>query len=180
MDFQARWYVMEEEDNENAGIKSVGKPVAHQDATVQNMIGKPAVPMLMETLKHLLAFPLDGTAIWLLWVAGRQTGVNTMAVALAGALALALGLWLWRYGGWRRGVALACCLLAATLATWRGLDEADGRSGPLDGGRVAWSEQRLAELRHAGTPVFVDVTADWCITCIANERAVLLTDEMTA
>jgi thiol:disulfide interchange protein DsbD len=134
----------------------------------------------METLKQLLAFPLYGTAIWLLWVAGRQTGVNTMAVALAGALALALGLWLWRYGGWRRGVALACCLLAATLATWRGLDEADGRSGPLDGGRVAWSEQRLAELRRAGTPVFVDVTADWCITCIANERAVLLTDEMTA
>jgi thiol:disulfide interchange protein DsbD len=134
----------------------------------------------MEALKQLLAFPLYGTAIWLLWVAGRQTGVNTMAAALAGVLALALGLWLWRYGGWRRGLALACCLLAASLATWRGLDETGGRSGHLNGGRVAWSEQRLAELRQAGTPVFVDVTADWCITCIANERAVLLTDEMTA
>ena len=134
----------------------------------------------METLKQLLAFPLYATAIWLLWVAGRQTGVNTMAAALAGVLVLALGLWLWRYGGWRRGLAIACCLLAATLATWRGLDEAGGRPGQLEGGRVAWSEQRLAELRRAGTPVFVDVTADWCITCIANERAVLLTDEMTA
>ncbi len=28
--------------------------------------------------------------------------------------------------------------------------------------------------------MFVDVTADWCITCIANEQAVLFTDEMTA
>ena len=37
----------------------------------------------METLKELLAFPLYATAIWLLWVAGRQTGVNTMATALA-------------------------------------------------------------------------------------------------
>ncbi|MCB1842987.1 MAG: disulfide bond formation protein DsbD, partial [Halioglobus sp.] len=40
----------------------------------------------METLKQFLAFPLYGTAIWLLWVAGRQTGVNTMAAALSGAL----------------------------------------------------------------------------------------------
>jgi len=133
----------------------------------------------METLKQLLAFPLYGTAIWLLWVAGRQTGVNTMAAALGGVLVLSLGLWLWRFGGWRRGIALACCLLAATLATWRGLDDTGERPGRLSDGRVAWSEQRLVELRQAGTPVFVDVTADWCITCIANERAVLLTDEMT-
>jgi thiol:disulfide interchange protein DsbD len=36
----------------------------------------------------------------------------------------------------------------------------------------------VAALRGAGKPVFVDVTADWCITCIANETAVLLTDDM--
>ena len=36
----------------------------------------------METLKQFLAFPLYGAAIWLLWVAGRQTGVNTMATAM--------------------------------------------------------------------------------------------------
>jgi len=45
---------------------------------------------------------------------------------------------------------------------------------------VAWSEQSLAQLRSAGTPVFVDVTADWCITCKANEAAVLRTDEVSA
>ena len=27
--------------------------------------------------------------------------------------------------------------------------------------------------------MFVDVTADWCITCLANEQAVLFTDDMT-
>ena len=27
--------------------------------------------------------------------------------------------------------------------------------------------------------MFVDVTADWCITCLANEQAVLFTDTMT-
>ena len=133
----------------------------------------------METLKQFLAFPLYATAIWLLWVAGRQTGVNTMAAALAGALILALGLWLWRYGNWRKAVALACVLAAASLGSWRALDENGNRAAGLAADRVAWSEQHLAELRAAGTPVFVDVTADWCITCLANESAVLFTDEMT-
>lgn len=134
----------------------------------------------METLKQLLAFPLYATAIWLLWVAGRQTGVNTMAAALSGALILALGLWLWRYGGWRKGLALACLLIAASLGSWRGLDENGGHAAQLTGDKIAWSEARLEQLRGAGQPVFVDVTADWCITCLANETTVLFTDEMTA
>jgi len=134
----------------------------------------------METLKQLLAFPLYGTAIWLLWVAGRQTGVNTMTAALAGALALALGLWLWRYGKWSRLATVACVAAAVSLGSWRSLDETGSRVAQLDGGRMPWSEQAVADLRAAGTPVFVDVTADWCITCLANESAVLLTDDMTA
>ena len=44
---------------------------------------------------------------------------------------------------------------------------------------VAWSPERLQTLRAQGTPVFVDVTADWCITCLANEQTVLFTDDMT-
>ena len=134
----------------------------------------------MDTLKQLLAFPLYATAIWLLWVAGRQTGVNTMTAALAGALILALGLWLWRYGKWGKAVALACLLGALGLGSWRTLDENGVRATAAAEGRVAWSEQTLAELRAGGTPVFVDVTADWCITCLANESAVLLTEEMKA
>jgi thiol:disulfide interchange protein DsbD len=40
-------------------------------------------------------------------------------------------------------------------------------------GTVPYSPAKLAELRAANTPVFVDMTADWCITCKANEHAVL-------
>ena len=43
----------------------------------------------------------------------------------------------------------------------------------------AFSPERLAELRTQGTPVFVDMTADWCITCKVNEKAVLHTDAFT-
>jgi len=140
------------------------------------LMPKPGV--WMETLKQLLAFPLYGTAIWLLWVAGRQTGVNTMTAALSGALLLALGLWLWHHHWWRKALALACLVTAIGLGSLRGLDGSSGGAAELAQGKVAWSEQEVAALRSAGQPVFVDVTADWCITCIANETAVLRTDDM--
>ena len=133
----------------------------------------------MEILKQFLAFPLYGAAIWLLWVAGRQAGVNTMAAVLSGALILAMALWLWGLGGAKRWLAGICAIAAISLGGWRGLDESGGQAA-LSNGHVAWSETRLAQLRAEGNPVFVDVTADWCITCIANERAVLLTDAMQA
>ena len=133
----------------------------------------------METLKELLAFPLYATAVWLLWVAGKQAGVDTMATALAGLVMLALGLWLYRGGIARRTTALLCLALAVFLATLRGpagnLDAGASREGT-----VPWSISSLKGLRAEGVPVVVDVTADWCITCLANEQAVLFTKEMTA
>jgi thiol:disulfide interchange protein DsbD len=47
-------------------------------------------------------------------------------------------------------------------------------------GVVPFSPAKLAELRATGTPVFVDMTADWCITCKANEHTVLDTDAFQA
>ncbi|MEQ9465338.1 MAG: protein-disulfide reductase DsbD family protein [Haliea sp.] len=131
----------------------------------------------METLKQLLAFPLYASAIWLLWVAGRQTGVDTMAAALTGALLLALGLWLWHGAWWRRTLALSCLVLGLMLGLWRSpLEAGDDRA--LATAEPAWSTATVAELRRQGRAVFVDVTADWCITCIANERAVLNTADI--
>lgn len=134
----------------------------------------------METLKEFLAFPLYATAIWLFWVAGRQTGVNTMSAALCGALMLALGLWLWNSKKWRKVMAVASIGAAIALGSMSGLDGERGTSGhALTGNKVAWSDQEVEALRASGKPVFVDVTADWCITCKANETTVLLTDDMT-
>lgn len=128
----------------------------------------------METFKQLLAFPLYATAIWLLWVAGRQTSVTAMAILLCGMLAMALGLWLWRYRPWGRFVGGLALLAAVSLIPSSVLES--GRSGPADEGD--WTEQRLEALLEAGKPVFVNVTADWCITCIANERGTLSNDSV--
>ena len=132
----------------------------------------------METLKQVMAFPLYLTAVWLLWVAGKQSGVDTMAAAATGLVMLALGLTLIRGGATARVFGLICLVSAVMLGSVRGGATATVGKEERDG-IVAWSPERLQTLRAQGTPVFVDVTADWCITCLANEQAVLFTDDMT-
>ena len=41
-----------------------------------------------------------------------------------------------------------------------------------------WQPQAIKDSLEAGQPVFVDVTADWCITCKVNKALVLNTDKM--
>ena len=129
----------------------------------------------MDTLKQFLAFPLYATAIWLLWVSGRQTSVTTMALLLCGMLALAMGLWLLRYRTWGRLAGALAVTGALLLIPSPALEIGRGAGGELSD-RVPgehWSEEQLQSLLASGTPVFVNVTADWCITCLANERGTL-------
>ena len=129
----------------------------------------------METFKQLLAFPLYATAIWLLWVSGRQTSETTMAALLAGMLALALGLWLWRYRPIGRLVGVMAVLGALAIIPGSLLDRPS--DSPADAA-TATSQQQLQALLAAGKPVLVNVTADWCITCIANEHSTLSNDKV--
>ncbi|MEM1141801.1 MAG: protein-disulfide reductase DsbD, partial [Pseudomonadota bacterium] len=128
-------------------------------------------------LKQFMAFPMYATALWLFWVAGRQVSIDFMAAALLGGLLLALGCWSFGRTLVTRSFAVVCVLLAVALATWRP-DATSGDARQLPAGAVAYSPERLQELREQGREVFVDVTADWCITCLANEKAVLATTEV--
>jgi thiol:disulfide interchange protein len=131
----------------------------------------------METLKAWLAFPLYLTAVWLLGVLGQQTGITGMVYALAGAVFLGAGLWWFerqRYSladsTWlSKSFALALIVLA-----FSGLYSAVGQRNlqpqQLAEGQLPYSAKALAALRAAGKPVFVDMTAAWCITCKVNER----------
>lgn len=143
--------------------------------TARRLLPRPGI--WMERLKQALAFPLYATALWLFWVVGRQTSVDVMAATLLGALLIALALWLWRGALLGKGSALICLGLAILLASWRPAHLGE-QSATLPAGTVAYSPSALQQLVAQGQPVFVDVTADWCITCLANERAVLLTDKV--
>ena len=133
----------------------------------------------MDTAKNVLAFPLYLTSVWLLWVAGNQAGVNTMALALSGLVLLALAAYLYGDTKLRKGLSIILVAGAIFLAIPsdnkpRGSDS----SRTLSEGQIAWSATVLDDYIERGDPIFVDVTADWCITCLANEAAVLFTPEM--
>jgi thiol:disulfide interchange protein len=135
----------------------------------------------METLKHWLAFPMYLTAVWLLWVFGKQRGMDAVGVLLIAAVVLALGLW-WlekqRYTERPAQKVLAWLLIAVAAAAAIAAVRlpAQAAAQQVEQGTVAYSAKALADARAEGRAVFVDMTADWCITCKVNEKAVLHTD----
>ncbi len=128
----------------------------------------PAPGPWMLKLRTLLAFPLYLSVIWLLWVLGRQTSIDQAALIACGLLLIAFAIWMARASRRPAGRALALLVVLTALALpFMPADDArDQRWEP-------YTPQRLAELRAQGAPVLVNLTADWCITCLANERIAL-------
>ncbi|WP_288129328.1 protein-disulfide reductase DsbD [Microbulbifer sp.] len=142
----------------------------------------------METLKQLLAFPMYLTAVWLLWVLGRQTGSDGVALVLAGAVAIAFALWMWprpqddgRKWRWGKGtVAIATAAIALLLLPQLSTRTDSLNQGQKSGYWQTYSPDALDAARAEGQPVLINMTAAWCITCLANEKAVLSSDTVTA
>ena len=146
---------------------------------VARLLPKPGA--WMETFQQFLAFPMFLTVIWLVWVLGRQTGATVSALALVGMVALAFAIWAWRRVGGLTGRGLAIAASGAWLilaAQFLAPMTPDPASSQAEIAYEAYSEARVAELRAAETPVFVNFTADWCITCLVNERVALSTPEV--
>jgi thiol:disulfide interchange protein len=131
----------------------------------------------METFKNILAFPMYLTAVWLLWVLGNQRGMDAVALALIGLVVLAAGLWAFersRYAEKGGARALAWLLIAASAVPLLMVERLPTPSAAAQSeGVEPYSAQRLAALRAEGRTVFVNMTADWCVTCKANEARVL-------
>lgn len=140
----------------------------------------------MVVLKQAFAFPMFATAIWLIWVATMQAGADGALAALVAILAAGFALWLvgvTRSSG--RGVrvaaaAAAILLVAATSAfvVQNATPSAQPAAQAGADAPGAWSPARVAELQAQGRPVFVNFTAAWCITCLANERVALSRQEV--
>ena len=157
----------------------------------------------MDVLKQALAFPMFAAAIWLVWVIAQQAGPMGVLVVLAGMGLLALAAWLrtvsrfasprWQWTG--AGAALMSVLAAASLVPALNAVSSDANAGASIGPSSSsgipgsastsasvdhepYSPERLAQLRAQGKPVFVNLTASWCITCLVNERVALSTDEV--
>jgi thiol:disulfide interchange protein len=140
----------------------------------------------METLRGVMGFLLAAAAVWLFYVLASQVSPERVAAIELALLALALLVWLWHrttVGTPARRLAAVAVLAAATAPLL--LAASAGRAAPRSVerpvGLIAWvpfDRARAEALAAAGRPVFVDVTADWCFTCKANERLVLETSEV--
>jgi thiol:disulfide interchange protein DsbD len=143
----------------------------------------------METLRHVLAFPMYAAVAWLIWVLAQQTGPVGLAYALAAGLLAAFAAWLFGLAQRRDRAPVVRSLAALTLLAAVGLLVllAQEKSGPAQASASApssssvelvsepWSPERVAALRAEGKPVFVNFTAAWCVTCQVNDRVALST-----
>ena len=123
----------------------------------------------MDNLKQFLAFPMYLTAIWLLWVVGRQTGVDIVIAICVGLILMVMAIWLWQLAGRNNAHSLTKVLAAGLFVAAIAYP-----SFKLEGNDQAkwqdYSPQHLAALRQSGEAVFINLSADWCITCLVNER----------
>lgn len=154
------------------------------------MMPRPGPWML--TFRQLLAFPLYATVAWLLWVLGQQTDSNAMALVVAGCVVLAFACWLYQHRhnaqGWWRHASLLLILLCigtagSTLFTPLLQVRATSTVSSAEAGEEEfepYSADRLAALRADNKPVFINMTAAWCITCLVNERVALSSDAFLA
>jgi thiol:disulfide interchange protein len=149
----------------------------------------------METFKQVLGFPMLATVVWLVWVLGVQMGVDAVVSLLAGLLLLGLGAWI--LGRWgtvmqsirTRSIANVLALVAFGAGLALALSTATSESAAATSkpaqttsslGWEPYSPERVAQLKKAGTPLFIDFTAAWCLSCQVNERVALNTPEVAA
>lgn len=139
----------------------------------------------MEHFKQFLAFPMIAASIWLVWVLAQQTGSMGVLLSLLSMLFLSFALWL--YGTTQNRprnlwvvikmlLAVASLVLAICFVTRQPQPVAQtaGQTSEYED----YSAVRLAELRATSQPAFVNMTAAWCISCLANEKATLSTDSV--
>jgi thiol:disulfide interchange protein/DsbC/DsbD-like thiol-disulfide interchange protein len=146
---------------------------------LRRFLPKPGAWMLR--LKQFLAFPVFGTAVWLSFVLAQEAGELAATAILAGLVLIALAAWLYEdvrltEHRWRRvGMTASALALigAVALLPLAGIDHSPRTGVSEDVGWLPFSTAKLDELLAQGRPVFIDVTADWCITCKLNERVAL-------
>jgi thiol:disulfide interchange protein DsbD len=133
----------------------------------------------MEVLKNLLAFPMYGAALWMVWIASQQVGPIGLASVFASLLLV--GFAAWAFGHAQRherprvfnGVAALAAIACVACLFGLGAPAGATQTGVAADGSEPYSASRLAALRAEHRPVLVDMSAAWCVTCLVNERIAL-------
>ncbi|AWV88122.1 protein-disulfide reductase DsbD family protein [Bradymonas sediminis] len=148
----------------------------------------PKPGMWMAHLKTFLGFALLGSAIWIIWLLGRQAGVDAMASVLMFAGTLGIAAWLFglvQFASWtkRKAMTVALALSILGVAGYYSfplkIERTQARAANTATSTVDeiqwqdWSEEAVQAAVAEGRPVFVDFGADWCLTCQANMKTAI-------
>ncbi|MEM9282866.1 MAG: thioredoxin family protein [Verrucomicrobiota bacterium] len=138
----------------------------------------PAPGPWMETFKQFMGFPMLAVVVWLTGVLSKQLNVSGLQWSLAAVLLLATAGWiLGRFASLERPApvrmkgriaALIVFVISIGLAYQSSAKRADPPA--IDIADV------ISKHRSEGKHVFVDFTAEWCVTCKVNERTTIKTD----
>jgi thiol:disulfide interchange protein DsbD len=140
----------------------------------------------MNTAKQFMAFPLYATAAWLLWVLAQQVDGQSLLIALLSLVVIALALWLKQLTGsskafWKWVINGLVLLIIVSMTVFITQLKTDTDSSPQQ--QTTWQDytpETLQQYRNQRTPVLINFTAAWCITCLVNEKLVLGTADIQA
>jgi len=138
----------------------------------------PKPGMWMVKLRMVLGGLLILTAAWLMTVLAAQLGWLAVLVAVAISLVLLAVLWVMRSK--RSVLPLAALAISAALVIFPPLFKADMNlnAKELEKPWVHFNQAAIAQHISEGKVVYVDVTADWCVTCKVNKAVVFASDDV--
>ncbi|MFK8036066.1 MAG: protein-disulfide reductase DsbD family protein, partial [Hyphomicrobiales bacterium] len=125
----------------------------------------------MVIIKWVLGFLLALTAVWLLWVLSGVAGTWVAVAVLGLSLGFVLLTVVPKLGTYTRMVSLAATSIVAILTAINFAAVLSVQA--VSENWVAFDRGEIPRLVSQGNTVFVDVTADWCLTCKANKALVL-------
>ena len=142
--------------------------------TLLSFLPKPGA--WMETFKQFMAFPMWASALWLLWVLSGQVDSDTVLLVLIGGLIISLSLWLIEKNTsetkWIKWIVRLFVFILISVSVWILPTQYSSDDG-VNQTDLVFSEELLNEYRSNNELVFLNFTADWCITCKVNERVAL-------
>ncbi len=133
----------------------------------------------MESFKQAMSFLLFATAAYLLWVYSGLIGQEYLLSPLLGLSLIAAAAWI--YGRWflphkTRGTRFAAMMVATVISISGIVLALPPKPNKL---WQPWSQETVDNLLAEGKPVYIDFTAQWCLTCQVNKK-VAYTDEVLA
>lgn len=129
----------------------------------------------MENLKEFMGFAMLFSCLWVFWVLSAQVSVLHLIILMGSLVSIAMFVWIFhRFAGYKTWQSLAIigvfCTIMLVFQNFKQKTDF-----------INWhnfSLEQVKELKNSGRPVFINVTASWCMNCGLN--ALVFNDERVA